>query len=100
MTRDMTSGKPMKLILRFMIPLLFGNFYELLHLREDTHFLFLMAMTLVIIYILKNVYLIVMYDIQYRFTYNNQRRVAYKLMDAYMKQTYLFHVSRNISELT
>ena len=74
-------------------------FYDLFHLQKDTQFLFLMAMALVMVYILKNAYLIVMYDIQYRFTFNNQRRVAYKLMDAYMKQTYLFHVSKNISEL-
>ena len=77
----------------------YSYFYNLFHMQTDTQFFVYMAMALVLIYIIKNVYLIVMYDVQYRFTYNNQRRVAYKLMDAYMKQTYLFHISKNISEL-
>lgn len=77
----------------------YSFFYNLFHLNSDRQFLFIMAITLALVYIIKNVYLIIMYDIQYRFTYNNQRRVANKLMDAYMKQTYLFHVSKNVSEL-
>ena len=36
MTRDMTSGKPMKLILRFMIPLLFGNFFQQMYNIADS----------------------------------------------------------------
>lgn len=77
----------------------YSFFYDLFHLKSDAQFLFFMALALVLVYVVKNIYLLVMYDIQYRFTFNNQRRVAYKLMDAYMKQTYLFHVSKNISEL-
>lgn len=78
----------------------YAFFYDFLHLESDKQFLFFMAMALVVVYIVKNIYLIVMYDVQYRFTFNNQRRLSYKMMDAYMKQTYLFHVSKNISELS
>ena len=77
----------------------YSFFYDLFQLQSNNQFLFLMAMALALIYLVKNAYVLVMYDIQYRFTYNNQRRITYKLMDAYMKQTYLFHVSKNISEL-
>ena len=77
----------------------YSFFYNLFQLNSDTQFLFLIAIALVVVYIVKNLYLLLMYDVQYRFTYNNQRRVAYKLMDSYMKQTYLYHISKNIAEL-
>ena len=36
MTKDMTRGKPMKLIIQFMIPLLLGNlFQQMYNLIED-----------------------------------------------------------------
>ena len=63
----------------------FNFFYNLFHLQTDTQFLFLMAMALVLVYIIKNVYLIVMYDVQYRFTYNNQRRVSTLFFNKYCK---------------
>ena len=40
-----------------------------------------------------------MYNIQYRFTFNNQYNLSSQMMDCYMRQPYLFHVSTNISEL-
>lgn len=73
--------------------------FKIWNLQSDVQFLIIMAIVLVVIYIVKNLYLLFMYDVQFRFTNNNQRRVAYKIMECYMKQTYLFHVSKNISEL-
>lgn len=77
----------------------YSFFYNLFQLNSDTQFLFLIAIALVVVYIVKNLYLLLMYDVQYRFTFNNQRRVAYKMMNCYMNQTYLFHISKNIAEL-
>ena len=59
----------------------------------------IMALVLIIVYIAKNVYLLFMYNLQYRYTYNNQRRVSYRLMECYLSQDYLFHVSHNIADL-
>lgn len=65
---------------------------------QTTFVVFLLAL-MVIIYIIKNLYLVMMYHFQYKYTYNNQRRLALRLMTCYMNQDYLFHLSRNTSEL-
>lgn len=56
------------------------------------------ALLLIAIYILKNIYVTMMYNMQYRFTFNNQQRLSVKMMQSYMKQDYLFHVSKNVAE--
>jgi ABC-type multidrug transport system fused ATPase/permease subunit len=61
--------------------------------------LVVMAVLLIIIYVLKNIYITIMYALQYRFTFENQRKLGMELMDCYMHQKYLFHVSKNVAEL-
>jgi ABC-type multidrug transport system fused ATPase/permease subunit len=61
--------------------------------------LVIMAIILIIIYILKNIYVTLMNGLQYRFIFENQRILGMKLMDCYMHQKYLFHVSKNVAEL-
>lgn len=58
-----------------------------------------LAVVLIVIYVVKNVYITMMYSLQYRFIFNNQKRLAVKMMDCYMRQNYLFHVSKNVAEL-
>ena len=36
MTKDMTSGSPMKLVLHFAIPLMFGNLFQQFYSMVDT----------------------------------------------------------------
>ena len=36
MTKDMTEGKPLQLILRFSIPLIFGNLFQQMYNMADT----------------------------------------------------------------
>ena len=36
MTKDMTSGSPARLILRFTIPLIFGNLFQQFYSMVDT----------------------------------------------------------------
>ena len=57
-----------------------------------------LAVVLIVIYILKNIYVTVMCSLQYRFIYNNQQRLSVRMMKSYMQQDYLFHVSRNVAE--
>lgn len=68
-------------------------------LSSINDYIITMAVILIFIYIIKNIYLIIMYDLQYRFTYNNQRRIAVRLMKSYMSQGYLFHLSKSSAEL-
>lgn len=57
------------------------------------------AVGLIAVYIAKNLYLIFMYNLQYRFTYNNQKRVAKQLMECYMYQDYEYHLEHSSAEL-
>ncbi|MDE6990141.1 MAG: ABC transporter ATP-binding protein/permease, partial [Lachnospiraceae bacterium] len=58
----------------------------------------LLAVVLIVIYILKNSYVTIMCSLQYRFIYNNQQRLSVRMVESYMQQDYLFHVSRNVAE--
>lgn len=58
-----------------------------------------LAAVIIVIYILKNLYITFMYSQQYRFIFENQRKLAIKLLDCYMHQKYQFHVSKNVAEL-
>lgn len=78
---------------------LYLKLYETLNIKSDLMFILFFIGALAVIYIVKNLYLLFMYDSQFRFTYNNKRRITLKLMRAYMYRTYEFHLSKNISEL-
>lgn len=73
--------------------------YHLFNMTSTNQFILLFSVALIVIYIVKNIYVAVMYDLQYRFTYNNQRRLSSNLLNAYMRQPYLFHLSHNSAEL-
>lgn len=66
---------------------------------EFSQMLMILAAALIIIYIVKNVYITLMYYFQYKFVFNNQRKLSFKMMKSYMEQDYLFHVSKNVAEL-
>lgn len=68
-------------------------------LQDANQLLMFMSVVLIVIYILKNLYVTFMYSMQYKFIFENQRKLAVKLMNCYMHQKYLFHVSKNVAEL-
>ena len=72
---------------------------DILNIHEIREYIFVLAMTMIIVYVVKNLYLIFLYNLQFRYTTNNQRRISYKLMQCYMSQDYLFHVSHSVAEL-
>lgn len=72
---------------------------QILGLQDAGQMLIVLSVILIIIYILKNVYVTMMYNMQYSFIFGNQKKLAVKLMDCYMHQDYLFHVSKNVAEL-
>ena len=78
--------------------IIYSKLYNFLNLGSDLSFILVSISALIIVYIVKNVYLLFMYDCQFRFTYNNERRITLKLMRAYMYKPYEFHLTKNISE--
>ena len=73
--------------------------YESLNFQNTTVFIIFVAVILIAVYILKNVYLCFMYYAQYRFTYDNRRKVATRMLNAYLKQPYSYHRIHPSSEL-
>ncbi len=67
-------------------------------ISDANQMLVFLALVLIVIYVLKNVYVTMMYSLQYRFVYNNQQRLSVRMMKSYMQQDYLFHVSKNVAE--
>lgn len=73
--------------------------YVNLHFRDTNVFLAFLAGTLIVIYIVKNIFISIMYQLQYKFTFSNQRKLAYRLMECYMREPYYFHLSHNSADL-
>lgn len=78
---------------------LIGKIAEIFHCSTQRELLFVMALGLTLVFFVKNIYIIVMYAFQYRFIYQNQKRLAVRLMKAYMRKPYVFHLGKNSSEL-
>ena len=69
---------------------------ETLGISDVRTYVLVAALALIAVYIIKNVYILFMYDLQYRYTFNNQRRVSYRIMQCYLSQEYLFRVDHKI----
>lgn len=72
---------------------------QALGISEAGELTLVLAGILIVIYIIKNAFILFMYSVQYRYVYNNQRIVSRRLMDCYMERDYLFHTSHGAAEL-
>lgn len=66
---------------------------------EVKQMVIILSIFLIVVYVVKNLYITMQYNLQYRFIFNNQRKLAVKMMNSYLSQNYLFHISRNVAEL-
>lgn len=73
--------------------------YRLGGFGNSTNFLIFLAAVLIVIYWIKNFLVAVSYNLQYKFTFSNQKRMAYKLLECYLSQPYFFHLSHSSAEL-
>lgn len=73
--------------------------YSYFGMNNEKQFVMLMTISLIFVYIIKNIYIVIMYYFQFGFTYNYQRSLAVRLTNCYMKQPYVFHLSKNVAEL-
>ena len=74
-------------------------FYEKLHFKDANHFLVGMAIALIAIYVLKNLYLIFVNYVQYRFVFNNQKKLSCRLLNCYARQDYTYFLDHNTADL-
>ncbi len=73
--------------------------YDLLNIGSTSNFLILISLSLIGVYVLKNIYMTVLYYFQYRMVFNAQKQMSLKLMTFYLKQPYAYHLNTNTSEI-
>lgn len=76
-----------------------NKIYVFMNFETANELLIFLAVALILIYIIKNLYITFMSSKQYQFIFENQRKLATELLDCYLHQSYQFHVSKNVAEL-
>lgn len=67
--------------------------------RSDRGFLVFLTVCIMIVYLVKNVYLIIERSYMFKFSYNTQKNLSTRLLVTYMKEPYTFHLNKNIATL-
>lgn len=78
---------------------LMDNVYNRLNMTNDNQFFLFVVIGLIIIYVVKNSYLLWINYIQYTFIYDNQLRLSGRLIDCYLKKPYTYHLDKNSAEM-
>ncbi|MCH5248446.1 MAG: ABC transporter ATP-binding protein [Lachnospiraceae bacterium] len=73
--------------------------YNLLDFQSSKDFLSAMAIAIMAIFIIKNIYLIIEKYAIYTFSYNVQMKISTGLLKAYVSEPYTFHLNKNIAVL-
>lgn len=73
--------------------------FDFFGFRSNKSFIILLSVGIIGIYVIKNVYLILEKDYIFRFSYNTQMKLSTRLLSAYMKEPYTFHLNHNIAIL-
>lgn len=74
-------------------------FYNIFNMKNNIQFCVFLSVVLILLYLLKNVYLVFMNYYLYKFTNYSQKQLSIKMLKCYMNQPYSFHLSKNIAEL-
>lgn len=72
---------------------------KLLGVYDVRTLILIFAIVLIIIYIVKNIFIVEMYKYQYRYIYRNQNEVSCRVLQGYLAQDYLFHTTHNVADL-
>ena len=73
--------------------------YEFTKAVSERQFFLYVVITLIVIYLLKNLYLTVISYVKYTFIYNNQLALSGRLIDCYLKKPYTYHLDKNSAEM-
>ena len=73
--------------------------YELFEFQSTNAFLIVATISLILFFIIKNLYLLIYYYLQYRFINNQRVKKSRKLLKVYLIKPYEFHLQRNTAEL-
>ncbi|MGN1151824.1 MAG: ABC transporter ATP-binding protein [Lachnospiraceae bacterium] len=73
--------------------------YDTFHFQSAKGFLIALSIGIILVYIVKNIYLILERNYIFKFSYNTQMKLSTKLLNTYMKEPYTFHLNKNIATL-
>ncbi len=73
--------------------------YDTFSFDTDKGFLAFLSGCIIVIYIVKNVYLICERSYMFKFSYETQMNLSTRLLVTYMKEPYTFHLNKNIATL-
>ena len=79
---------------------IYNKIYIILKCQNETEFILLFATGLIVVYVIKNTYIILSNAFTTRFTVHCQKDMSMNLMRYYMKQPYLYHAATNIAKIT
>ncbi|MCR5604090.1 MAG: ABC transporter ATP-binding protein/permease [Lachnospiraceae bacterium] len=73
--------------------------YDAFNMKDDRQFFLTLVIGLIVVYLVKNAYLLWINYVQYTFIYNNQLRLSGRLIDCYLKKPYTYHLDKNSAEM-
>ena len=73
--------------------------YDFFGMTSDRQFFAFVVIALILIYVVKNIYLVWINYVQYTFIFNNQLRLSGRLIDCYLKKPYTYHLDKNSAEM-
>lgn len=73
--------------------------YNLFNMNSDRQFFLFIVIGLILLYLIKNVFLVSIYYALYSFIYNNQLRLSGRLVDCYLKKPYTYHLDTNSGDM-
>lgn len=76
-----------------------ARIYQMFGCSTAESFLTVVALGIIVIYVVKNVYLWVEQNLIMKFTYGMQQKLSTRLLTTYLSEPYTFHLNKNIAEL-
>jgi len=76
-----------------------SNFCSALNISSSNTLLLIISIGLAVIYLVKNLYLIFQYDLQYRFVYSNMFEMQSRLLEKYLNRPYEYFLNINSAEI-
>lgn len=73
--------------------------YYFLNLQNMTQLILILVGCLILLYVVKNAFLIFMYYCQYKYIYSNMRELSTRMMHSYLSRSYSYHTNKSSSEL-
>lgn len=78
---------------------LYRTVYYLFGLQSMTQLIIVLIGCLILLYLVKNAFLVFMYYQQYKYIYSNMRELSTRMMHSYLSRPYSYHTHKSSSEL-